>query len=1038
MQHQPLPPGVERITNEGQGDCLYLSIAQGIKLSGGGDHHHRSVRAAATAHMRKHVQKYYLFWDRRNTDDTEAADKTVTGFETYISAVSQTGAWSGNLEIACLASTLDRPITVVHEQGQIFHFNPEGSRKDLFLYYSATVGHYECLKVPPDVQLSFRTKALPGQTKGGRKSGRGGMGHDSKSLGGHTRHTRISKSSLGGHTAKSRSGTAKQESLGGLTVETNVTKVNQESLGGHTRVVRQRTNNGAAGSSTKAPASHTEVEMDCEAEMTPAAASSSSAAPYHYQPQEMWTCPLCGFVIKQDPTKCPLYRRRRNHIDQRHPDQRNNKLFHMREYAKVVEATDKLHPDEVDWICVWCGKALPLLHKHLKGISITHHFKTKHPRRDTSAAASNKQRAKLARQGNPRAKIYLQGKKTLGQKLRTKYASSIPSDHGHEFKEFHATEKWPLKKHLLHRRDDVHLTCVKCRRIRFRGKIGKLGPCRGLCPPDHWAQRLWKKLQICPQTQRTICKIWGITLREADSWFDSNKSVMKRPRIRQGLKKPAARSKVWKRNLIEDGDIESNPGPNCLSLFTLNCNGVSNLWKVLKEVVITSEHRIFHLQDAQLTEHEFQNVSKFMFGHGFYSYHQPGGFHKDGYGHQVPRGGVVTIVPKGILCRYVWSQNMQHTQMLVIAAAGTWFINCYTPPGYDGLPHDELSQMFLDFMQSSHCSFVQPWIMSGDFNYSPPDAPALDVLKGFGGHVMNSDMPTRWQGKKELDWFCTNRPLLCGQVQKMNYAISDHIPLTITISLSHEDNQQGVLKAARDYSIPIDVSASHWQLRLHQWWEQSDRVSKLCSRLQGTIDVQGEWEEFNACLNDMCTEVMKKMLNESHPQTTLSQISTRLRVKRLKGNQAEHCFRPWNRKRAQVSLDTFYVRRQRNRLAKLQELKRQILLGEQKDIAVFWNLCKKLELESPTLKTVLHEIDTLRTSILKSDKAGKQSALTQWRKRLIEIPNAVGRWVRSKTSPMIFALTNDQGRISESLQEGAFYGLRVLEPILGTAFGFLP
>ena len=96
------------------------------------------------------------------------------------------GAWSGNLEIASLASTLDRPITVVHEQGQIFHFNPEGNRKDLFLYYSASAGHYECLKVPLDVQLSFRTKALPGQTKGGRKSGRGGMGNDFKSLGGHT------------------------------------------------------------------------------------------------------------------------------------------------------------------------------------------------------------------------------------------------------------------------------------------------------------------------------------------------------------------------------------------------------------------------------------------------------------------------------------------------------------------------------------------------------------------------------------------------------------------------------------------------------------------------------------------------------------------------------------------------------------------------------------------------------------------------------------------------------------------------------------
>ena len=301
--------------------------------------------------------------------------------------MSQIGPWSGNLEIAALAATLDRPITVVHEQG-IFHYNPEGSRKNLFLYYSAGNGRYECFKVPNEVQLSLRTKALPGQTKGGRKSCQGGMAMDSQSLGGPTRKTISQKSlSLGGQTQKNKGDGDKAKSLGGVTVKIKVTNDNQGSIGGHTRAVRQRTGTGSAGSS-KAPFFCTKDPIDDEDEPAASAASSSSAAPYHYGPQEIWTCPLCGFVIAPDPTKCPMYRRRRNHIDQRHPDQKGNKRFHMRECCKVVEATDQLSPEQVDWVCVWFAKALPPLHKHLKTVSVAHHMKTKHPRRDTSAAAS--------------------------------------------------------------------------------------------------------------------------------------------------------------------------------------------------------------------------------------------------------------------------------------------------------------------------------------------------------------------------------------------------------------------------------------------------------------------------------------------------------------------------------------------------------------------------------------------------------------------------------------------------------------------------
>ena len=128
---QPLPPGVTRVENEGKGNCLFWAIAQSIQSSRGGVHHHRSVRAAAVTHFRKHLEKYSMFWDNKNTNNEIMEKKGIDGFKDYVEEVSTIGNWAGNLEIAALATTLDRPILLIHECGQIYIFNPEGSKPDL-------------------------------------------------------------------------------------------------------------------------------------------------------------------------------------------------------------------------------------------------------------------------------------------------------------------------------------------------------------------------------------------------------------------------------------------------------------------------------------------------------------------------------------------------------------------------------------------------------------------------------------------------------------------------------------------------------------------------------------------------------------------------------------------------------------------------------------------------------------------------------------------------------------------------------------------
>ena len=72
------------------------------------------------------------------------------------------------------ATTMDRPIFVLHEIGEVYGFCPQDSNRDIFLYYSKQEGHYEDLSVSPEAALRLRAKAPEGKTKGGRGLHRGG------------------------------------------------------------------------------------------------------------------------------------------------------------------------------------------------------------------------------------------------------------------------------------------------------------------------------------------------------------------------------------------------------------------------------------------------------------------------------------------------------------------------------------------------------------------------------------------------------------------------------------------------------------------------------------------------------------------------------------------------------------------------------------------------------------------------------------------------------------------------------------------------
>ena len=80
-------------------------------------------------------------------DNADAHVRGTEGFGTYLDTLALQGQWGGFLQVAALAATLDRPIFILHEMGQVYCFNQEGSELDLFFWYSNLQGHYEALEV---------------------------------------------------------------------------------------------------------------------------------------------------------------------------------------------------------------------------------------------------------------------------------------------------------------------------------------------------------------------------------------------------------------------------------------------------------------------------------------------------------------------------------------------------------------------------------------------------------------------------------------------------------------------------------------------------------------------------------------------------------------------------------------------------------------------------------------------------------------------------------------------------------------------------
>ena len=968
----------------------------------------------------------------------------IEGFRNYIEEVATVGNWAGNLEIAALATTLDRPILVLHEYGQIYIFNPEGSKPDLYLYYQ-TCGRYESLQVSKETALTLRTKAAAGRTPGGRQS-RGSLGGNTASsvLGGCARKTQ-SQFTKSPRTALSYAMT-KEKSLGGLTKNQKDTIASTGSKDAGSSTDRLSNVSWECSACGQIITAHSLVQLNKKKN---GHLESNAGCLKGLIEKETWTCPWCDITVRAT-DRCKLSKKRAKHHSYYHPERDGSKSDTLAVRYPPVE-TSNLPLGQRNWTCPFCLEGLPLLGKAAHDKAVTHHYKTRHKRRKITKKTVAQTRYKQYKTNPELHPKLVQGKQSLGRKLienaakrreadvkghhlveiplnkstwpmklnksRTVFTctkcraikksgnwsndcSGAPvalpvfidrwkkfgddnrnilcklwgislseantwidsavaawkqkdADHlGHDFRSIKVDwSKWPIQNARNH---GPVVTCVKCKITRRRVSPKTLTKCRGTKSKPHQGQIVfWKSLDGNHYLKNLLTKTWGCSVKEANQWF-----------ARTDTTKPTPRSKVWKRKLVEDGDIESQPGPDSLDIITLNAGGSLATWQALKVLLNETHFDVVQLQDVRLTTKYWSALFRTASSKGYVGYHGPGTYTKDRWQNSIPRGGVATFVAKKCKSKLISHAHKEHSQLLCVAVQGLLLFNGYAPPGHEDLPQDELAEMFVDLFQGHGLTEVQPWVISGDFNEKPHDGNLSNLFEAYAGHYFGIGNPTRWDGSREVDWYSTNRPQSVLQVDSCDLHFSDHIPLRLRLQLHFEETLQGTLQKFVDYSIPVDLSHNHWQVILENAWASVDSVRNLFDLLQNDdIDVQKEWDEFPACLNDVFCNAFEQVLEGNFPITSKKDVLKRTKKGIPKGDIASHKWVPWNRKRGYLDTGSIKLKQLRNRLTRLCVLRKCVRENASHEIRLRSTLKKKLGLAHCDMISLCQEISSVQTEI---------------------------------------------------------------------------
>lgn len=402
-----LPGGLKLCDNAGQGECLFLALADTLQHQGRSKRSAAELRNLVVTHLRRHKATYAGFW-RGDAPSAEQEPMLEEGFDAYLLKLSKPGAWAGSIELAAAAATLAQQIFVFRPhpdragEFDIRVFGAPGSKTPLALWFRDR--HYQAL-VGESADLESASagavKAEIGDPaeRGGAPSAR----RAASSLGGRT-----PVSTLGGCTA----GPAAPSSVGGQTAS---------SLGGCTRAAptckapstlgrctAPRSDAGSLDAAVAFPEPGVAVE-----DPVPTGPRARALCQQRYRENPLaagggiptFECPHCDYAYSHA-SRDIVCTARRQHLNRWHDGAGLPGPIRVATSAFRQLSAEEIRADAFDWKCPACRFGLPsglqqTLTRHVVDREKAAHRRKKHPSFDTkqwqALASAQAQRRRCAR-----------------------------------------------------------------------------------------------------------------------------------------------------------------------------------------------------------------------------------------------------------------------------------------------------------------------------------------------------------------------------------------------------------------------------------------------------------------------------------------------------------------------------------------------------------------------------------------------------------------------------------------------------------------
>ena len=379
-------------------------------------------------------------------------------------------------------------------------------------------------------------------------------------------------------------------------------------------------------------------------------------------------------------------------------------------WVDKVTPTPDLPNEQRGWSCAFCSVSLPDgLPRTVKEYAIKEHYRTKHPRRDTSLRAIHKARAKQYKKDPSLYPNILAAKKRLSTALsRFQNAAPKVDAGGHLLEVIRPNWSiWPRLK-ANRKRFGTMMTCVNCWRVANQDWDI---PCRPEGPVSSQHKQIWKKIvKDSPDNLRTLLSTWKVTFEEADKHICPEKYI------------EPADHRIGGHRGERVGEAR-HPGPTSrrgLSTWSINTGGAKCAWAVLSDAA-QKQIDCVAIQELCMKPSEVEAFVTTAHNIGYSAFGQPGNDKTR------PWGGVALLINRKLKSRRHSSFSFSGGQAMFVWVNGMCLVSCYCAQN--------------EFVMDCHAEIVtriqalptyKTWMILADWNTEFHENPAFAALQDTG------------------------------------------------------------------------------------------------------------------------------------------------------------------------------------------------------------------------------------------------------------------------------------------------------------------